>query len=264
MNEYMMNSIATHAWHEFVYCKKNNDRKAFIDGMIESYPIKLDSGEPAMVYVSDFMLPEVEGFATPDKYRVSAAAREYLSFTLVAAMVEQTIRQNELEVLNEKLGKLIKDVNRLFLSNDDMEITSIESLRNALVAGKNFYLENYYRLMETGNWLGDFNTLPISFIDYSSFVKTYKRALGISSHFGMVLDYQGSGAVVSQRAVNGLITKRIAGDSPIKVFSEPAEWKSYHDLGGMLAEDVHDYSSVDLDGSFKEHVMKLRLNNGIK
>lgn len=263
MNSYMKDSIATHAWHEFVYCKNNNDRKEFISSMVEDYPVRLDSSEPAVVCVDDFILPEVESFSTPDSFRVSATAREYCSFTLVAALVEQTIRQNELSMLNERLSKLIKDVNRLFLSNDEMEIKSIEELRNALIAGKNFYLENYYRLMETGNWLGDFSILPISFIDYSSFIKTYKRGIGLSSHFAIALDYQGSGAVVSQRAVNGLITKRIAGDSPIKVFCEPSEWKTYHDLNGVLAEDVHDYSSIDLDGSLKEHINSLRKKHGI-
>lgn len=257
MNEYMMNSIATHAWHEFVYCRNDRNRKEFIEGMIKSYPIELDSDNPVLVYVDDFILPEVEGFSSPDKYRVLASAREYLSFTLVAAMIDQTIRQNDLVRLNDRLTNFIKDVNRLFLSNEDMEIKDIENLRTALLAGKDFYLENYFRLMETGNWLGDFSTLPISFMDFSSFIKTYKRAMGLSKHFGIILDYQGSGAVVSQRAVNGLVTKRIAGDAAIKVFSEPEEWKSYHDLGGMLAEDVHDYSSIDLDGSFGEHVKRL-------
>jgi hypothetical protein len=77
----------------------------------------------------------------------------------------------------------------------------------------------------------------------------------------MVLNYEGTGAVVSQRAVNGIVTRRIAGDASMKVVCEPGEWKTYHDLNGVLAEDVHDYSSIDLDGSHREYVKRL-MNKG--
>lgn len=263
MNEYMKDAIVNHAWHEFLYGTNNEERKKFLESMVSDYPIKLDSDEAAVVYVDDFSLPNVEGRMNSLDTRVSSVAREYCSFTLVAALVEQTIRQNELVLLNEKLTRFIKSVNRLFVSDDDMSISDIEGLREALLVGKNFYKENYTKLMETGEWQGDFSILPISFLDFSSFVTSYKRALGRSKHFAFVLDYSGTGAIVSQKAVNGLVTKRIAGDAAIKVVSHPEEWKSYSDLNGMLAEDVHDYSSVDLDGSFGEYVNGLRKKNGL-
>lgn len=262
MNEYMKSAIATHAWHEFLYGEAGEERKQFLDSMASDYPIKLDSNEPAVIYVDDFSLPKVDTVNNSDT-RVSSIAREYLSFALVAALVEQTIRQNELSLLNEKLSRFIKSANRMFVTDEDMSISDIEGLRNALVAGKKFYLENYTKLMETGNWCGDFSTLPISFIDLSTFATSYKRALGRSAHFAFVLDYQGTGVIVSQKAVNGLVTKRIAGDAAIKVVCHPEEWMSYSDLNGMLAEDVHDYSSIDLDGSFKEYVNGLRKKNGL-
>lgn len=262
MNEYMKDAIATHAWHEFLYGEAGEERKKFLDSMADDYPIKLDSNEPAVIYVDDFSLPKVDA-VNPLDTRVSSIAREYCSFSLVAALVEQTIRQNELSMLNEKLSRFIKSANRMFITDEDMSISDIEGLRNALLAGKKFYLENYTKLMETGNWYGDFSTLPISFIDLSTFVTSYKRALGRSAHFAFVLDYSGTGAIVSQKAVNGLVTKRIAGDAAIKVVCHPEEWKSYTDLNGILAEDVHDYSSVDLDGSFREYVNALRKKNGL-
>lgn len=263
MNEYMKNAIVNHAWHEFLYGKNSEERKVFLDGMASDYPIELDSDEPAVVLVSDFCLPEIDKGVNPLDTRVSSVAREYCSFTLVAAMVEQTIKQNELVLLNEKLSRFLKSVNRLFITDEDMGISDIEGLRDALIAGKNFYLENYSKLLETGLWQGDFGSIPISFMDFSMFVSSYKRALGRSGHFVFVLDYQGTGAVVSQRAVNGLVTKRIAGDAAIKVVCQPEEWRSYIDLNGMLAEDVHDYSSIDLDGSYKEYVQGLRKKNGL-
>ncbi len=261
MTEYMSNAIATHAWHEFIYCKNNDERKRFIDGMVNNYPIKLYSNEPAIVYVDDFMLPTVDLGIKPMDIRVQSVAREYLSFTLVAAIVEQTIQQNKLEELNQKMVKFIKDVNRLYINDDEFYISDVSGLLDVLKKSKEFYQKNYIEMMRLGYWNGDFNSIPISFMEFSMFISAYKRALGRSSHFGMVLDYQGSGAVVSQRAVNGIVTKRIAGDAPMKIVCEPGEWKTYHDLNGMLAEDVHDYSSVDLDGSHREYIKRL-MNKG--
>jgi hypothetical protein len=257
MNEYMKDAIATHAWHEFIYCKNNEERKSFLDSMRDDYVIKLDSNEPAVVFVDDFMLPTIDiGMRTMDT-RVKSIAREYLSFTLVAAIVEQTIQQNKLEELNQKMVKFIKDVNRLYINDDEFHISDVSGLLDALKKSKEFYRNHYVELMHTGEWSGDFSTIPISFMEFSMFITAYKRALGRSSHIGMVLDYQGSGAVVSQRAVNGIVTKRIAGDAPMKIVCEPGEWKTYHDLNGVLAEDVHDYSSIDLDGSHREYVKRL-------
>ncbi len=261
MNEYMKDAIATHAWHEFIYCKNNEERKSFLDSMRDDYVIKLDSNEPAVVYVDDFMLPTIDiGMRTMDT-RVQSIAREYLSFTLVAALVEQTIRQNQLEELNQKMVKFIKDVNRLYISDEEFYISDVNGLLEALKKSKEFYKKNYVELMNTGEWTGDFSTIPISFMEISMFITAYKRALGRESHFAMVLNYEGTGAVVSQRAVNGIVTRRIAGDASMKVVCEPGEWKTYHDLNGVLAEDVHDYSSIDLDGSHREYVKRL-MNKG--
>lgn len=260
MNEYMKNAIVTHAWHEFIYCENNEDRRKFLSSMVEDYPVKLDSSEPAAIYVDDFMLPVVEEGLKPVDARVQSIAREYLSFTLVAAMVEQTIRQNMLEELNTKMSRFINSVNRLYISDEDFYISDVTGLLDVLKKSKDFYKKHYIELMKTGEWTGDFSTIPISFMECSMFIPSYKRALGRSSHFSMILDYQGSGAVVSQKAVNGLVTKRIAGDAAMKVVCQPEEWRVFHDLNGVLAEDIHDYSSIDLDGSFREYVKKLSLN----
>lgn len=91
MNEYMKNAVSTHAWHEFIYCKNNDIRREFLGVISDSYPIKIDGNEAAMVYVDDFMLPVVEQPMNPLDIRVQSVAREYLSFTLVAAIVEQTL-----------------------------------------------------------------------------------------------------------------------------------------------------------------------------
>lgn len=263
MNEYMKNNIVNYAWHQFLYGIDTKERKEFLNSMLDDYPVKLDSDAPAAIHVNDFMLPIVEGLAQPDTYRVQSVAREFFSFTLVSDIVEQTVRQVGIDALNERMEKFIKSVNRLLVSNDDMTINDLEGFRKALLAGKQFYLEQYFRLMETGEFKGDFSTLPISFMDLNMFASYFKRALGMSKHFAVIVDCPHTGAVVSQRAVNDLITRRITADYSMKVMCQPEEWRSYFDLNGVMAEDVHDYSVVDLDGSYHEYVKKLMKKNGI-
>jgi hypothetical protein len=129
MNEYMKNSIVNYAWHQFLYARNTRERKEFLDIMVDDYPVKMDSDVPAAIYVGDFMLPIVERFDEPEMFRVQSVAREHFSFVLVSAIVEQAIRQVGIDVLNERMEKFIKNVNRLFVSNDDMEISDIEGFR---------------------------------------------------------------------------------------------------------------------------------------
>ena len=258
MGEYMSNAVAMHAWHEIIYCSDNERRNVFLNDMINDYPIKIDSDEPAIVYVDDFMLPNTDLNITTLDSRVQSIAREYLSFTLIASIVEQTIRQENLEKINKKLTKFIGDINRLYIDDEKFFIRDVSDLLDVLKKSKEFYKEHYVELMNRGIWNGDFSTIPMSFVEFGMFISAYKRGLNRSSHFGLILNYNGSGAVVSQRAVNGLVTRRIAGDAAIKLVCEPGIWKTYHDLNGMLAEDVHDYSSIDLDGSLKKHIKQLR------
>ena len=151
MNEYMKNSIAMHAWHEFVYCKNTDDRKKFLDSMVDDYPIKLDCSDPAVVYVDDFMLPDINCFMNPTPMRVQAIAREYLSFTLVAAIVEQTLRQNIFEELNIKMAKFIKEVNRLYISDEEFYVSDVIGLLEVLKKSKEFYKKHYVEMMNTGD-----------------------------------------------------------------------------------------------------------------
>ena len=257
MNAYMKNSIVNHAWHEFLYGYNTSERKEFLKSMADSYPVKFDSSDPVAIYIDDFMLPVVSDSANKDRYREEAIAREYFSFVLVSAIVEQTMKQVELEQLNERMKKFINNVNRLFVS-DDMKISDIESFRAVLETAKNFYKDNYVKMMETGVFDGDINSLTIAFMDLNMFATYYKRALGMNKHFAIVLDYPGTGTVVSQKAVNGLVTRRITGDYSIKIACEPQEWKSYYDFSGQLAEVVHDYSAVALDSSYAKYVKELR------
>ena len=69
--------------------------------MLDDYPVRLDSDVPAAIYVNDFVLPIVERNAQPELFKVQAVARENFSFALASAIVEHSIRQIGIGVLNE-------------------------------------------------------------------------------------------------------------------------------------------------------------------
>lgn len=258
MNEYMRDSIVEYAWHQFLYGYNTEQRKEFLQSMVDSHPIKLDNTEAVAVLVSDYSLPKVDNPVECDKYQVMTLAREHFNVVLVDAIVEQTMRQVELDKLNEKMKSFIKAVNRLLLSPGFDDIQDISEFSKVLKDVKKFYSDEYVRLLQTGTFQGDITSLRLGFIDLNSFAHYYKKALNTRRHFSVIIDHQNTEALVSQKAVNGIVTRRCTGDISMKIACEPQEWGTYYDLNGMFAEAVHDYSAVELDSSYADYVKQLR------
>lgn len=263
MNEYMRDSIVEYAWHQFLYGYNGEKRAEFLQSMVDTHPIKMDSSDVAAVLISDYSLPKFENPMKCDKYQVSTIAREYMSFVLVEAIVEQTIKQIELDKLNDRMKSFIKNVNRLMMNPGFEDVQDISELLGILKESKKFYNEEYVKLLQTGSFQGNIASLKINFIDLNTFIHYYKKALNMRSHFSVIIDQQVVGARVSQQAVNGIITKRCTGDISMKVACQPEEWKTYSDLNGMYAESVHDYSGVELDDCYAKYVKELRKKNAI-
>ena len=260
MNDYIRDSIVEYAWHQFLYGYNGDERSFFLKGMIERFPVKLDSEEPAAIYIDDFSLPVASILEKCNNYQIMAVAREYNSVVLTSAIVEQTLKQIEIDKLNVRMKKFLYVINRLSLNPESSEISNIEELLDVLKESKKFYEVEYVKLLSTGEFQGDINSLRLGFIDLNMFIKYYKRALGMSKHFSIIIDYKGTGALVSLQAVNGIVTKRCADDLAMKISCEPQEWKTYYDLNGMLAEYVHDYSVVELDESNSNYIKKLKVD----
>lgn len=258
MNEYMRDSIVEHAWHQFLYGYNGEERTKFLQSMVDSHPIKFDSTDAAAVLISDYSLPIVDNPVKCDSYQMGSVAREHFSVVLVDAIVEQTIQQIELDKLNDKMKSFIKAVNRLLLNPDFDKIRSIEEFSKVLKDVKKFYSDEYIRMLQTGSFQGDITSLRLGFIDLNFFASYYKKALNMKRHFSVIIDQQKVGTVVSQQAVNGIVTRRCTGDISMKIACQPDEWKSYYDLSGMFAEAVHDYSAVELDDSYAKYVKELR------
>lgn len=262
MNDYMRYSIVEYAWHQFLYGYNGEERTKFLESMVDTHPVKID-GDAAAVLVSDYSLPIVESSLECDKYQVMTLAREYMSVVLVDAIVEQSIRQVELDKLNDRMKSFIKVVNRLMINPGFDDIEDISEFSKILKEAKRFYSEEYVKLCQTGKFQGDITSLQLGFVDLNTFVTYYKKALGMKKHFSVIIDQQEVGAIISQKAINGIVTKRCTGDISMKVACQPEEWKTYYDLNGMFAEAVHDYSAVELDDSYAKYVKDLKKNRMI-
>lgn len=258
MNDYMRDSIVEHAWHQFLYGYEGEELTKFLQSMAEKYPVKLDNTEPVAIYIDEYSLPIVENPVKCDVFQVKTIAREYTSVLLVDQIVEQTMRQVELDKLNEKMKSFINAVNRLMINPGFCGVSDISEFSKILKEAKKFYSEEYVKLLQTGTFQGDITSLRLGFVDLNFFMNYYKRALNTRRHFSVVVDCKGSGALVSQQALNGIVTKRCTGDISMKIACEPDSWKSYYDLTGMLAESVHDYSAVELDESYAKYIKELR------
>lgn len=258
MNEYMRDSIVEHAWHQFLYGYNGDERTKFLQSMVDSHPIKFDSTDAAAVLISDYSLPIVDNSVKCDSYQMGSVAREHFSVVLVDAIVEQTIQQVELDKLNDKMKSFIKAVNRLLLNPDFDKIRSIEEFSKVLKDVKKFYSDEYIKMLQTGSFQGDITSLRLGFIDLNFFTSYFKKSLNMNRHFSVIIDQLEVGAVVSQKAVNGIVTRRCTGDISMKIACEPKDWKTYYDLSGMLAEAVHDYSATELDDCYAKYVKELR------
>jgi hypothetical protein len=258
MNEYMRDSIVEHAWHQFLYGYNGEERTKFLQSMADNHPIKLDSTDAAAVLISDYSLPIVDNPVKCDSYQMGSVAREHFSVVLVDAIVDQTIQQVELDKLNDKMKSFIKAVNRLLINPGFDDIHDISEFSKVLKEAKKFYSDEYIRMLQTGSFQGDITSLRLGFIDLNFFASYFKRALNMNRHFSVIIDQRKVGAVISQKAVIGIVTRRCTGDISMKIACEPRDWKTYYDLSGLLAEAAHDYSAVELDDCYAKYVKELR------
>lgn len=248
MDKILERIIVGESRHYFIYSENKEQRKELLQTIADRNPIILDSNEPAMVYMDDFLLPESENKVTyVDNYRLKIVAQEYLSFYIVYKLLAQLQRQTSICMNDLRLKKFLDEINRIFINRSDNQIQDLNDLINAINNSKEFYKREYKNLQELGKIVGNINDLPIPFLELNSFMRPFKKMINTKSHFSLVFDEQSKPQVIMQQAINGLITRRINSDISVNVVCERNEWKTYYDLTGMLAEGVHDYGDRNLE-----------------
>ena len=253
MTEILERIILGESRHYFIYSENKDQRKNLLYNISDKHPIILDSDEPAMIYMDDFVLPEVENKVTyVDNYLLKIVVREYLNFYIAHKLLTQFQRQAGIYIADLRVKNFLKKINRLFLNHDHNDILDLNDLINVINDSKEFYKREYKNLLELGRIVEDIRDLTIRFLELNSFIMQFKKMINTNSHVSFVFDQQLEPQLMIQQAINGIVTKRINSDISVNVVCDMNDWKTYYDLTGILAEPTHDYGYRNLDNLVSE------------
>jgi len=248
MTEVLERVIIGESRHYFIYGENGEERARLLKSLADKYPIVLDTSTPACVYMEDFALPvvtnSVEHF---DKIRCLTCAREFLSFSIAYQLVSKLARETNIWGTKVRMDEFLNRVNRTLNDHDYDDIQDLKDLIGVLKISKEFYREEYKNLLQLGTIVGEINNLQIPFITLNTFMSMFKRMINTNSHFSLIFDQQTQIPLVSQQAINSIVTRRINSDISMNVVCDREEWKTYYSLDGMLAEPTHDYGDRNLE-----------------
>lgn len=257
--EHYSDIIMGQSRHQFIYAYNGQERTGFLKKLALKYPIILDKSRPMGIYLEEIGIPKsdksMEGL---DKIALSAFHREYFYFLVASGIVDTSFKQISEQDLECRTKEFLNRVNKLMLNKAHTSISSLQELKIILNEVKQAYLFNYEQYIASGQLKSFVDNLPISFLWLDKFVELYKKMLNNNSYFAILIDHQKPINSLSYRAINSLVASRINADLSMKVICEPKSWGSHCDFNGNFIENVHDYGTVELDDSFKEHMKKLK------
>lgn len=257
--EYFKHEIMDQSRHQFIYGYGGIQRKQFLEDMDICYPIVLDKDSPMAIYVTEFGLPNISVFNDEiDKNKIDLISSEFLSFSIVSDILLKSKETNDIMLLNERIKKIIEDLNKYSVNSDYSPITDLDDLIKVLMQSKEFYKKYYIEYYGTGVEMASINDIALPFIQFDMFIRELKEALNNDSYFGIIIDKQSDIALSSVQAINLLVGSRINKDISMKIVSEPNGWPSFISPNGQLVENVHDYGTVELDDSLSKHLRLLK------
>lgn len=254
--EYIKKEIMEQSRHLFIYGYKNEHRSEFLKSLESDYPVKADSDKPVALYFDSLGIPKMDvDLKNKDTLIVHAASREYLSFAVAAKILERSMEFDR-TTLDSRLARLINLINRnKNIGHSEIE-TTLDLLKEIKIS-RDFYYENYINYIKGFIERISIDDVAIPFLQLEMFVELYKNAMNMDSYFGIIFDKKTPLMLSSTREINNLIGSRINGDISVKVAIEPDDWETYRDVNGQFVEAIHDYGTVKLDDSFKEHIKTL-------
>lgn len=253
MNEIKKKEIIGQNRHQFIYGYNNDERRIFLQGIENDFPIKVNENIPMAIYLDESYLAEIDLKNTDvDKFRMYSIGREQFNFVIGQNILNKILRQAENNLNEQSVEKFLSSINKLYLSSSCKNIETLDELLNVLKKSQKFY-EEYY----AGQHL-DINELKIQFLDITSFIRHIKKLLNNNSYFNIIVDYRSEISQISKIAINALVASRINSDISMKVACEPGEWKVYTDFNGQHIDSIHDYGIVNLDNSEREYTRKLK------
>lgn len=244
--------------HQFLYGENNNERQISLRKAVENYPIKFNEDMPTAIYIDEIGLPKVEfQINNLDEIRINRLGMNYLEFTIAYNIINRIMQgKHQLQIDCEKL---INSMKIMMSESGKNKINTLEDFRDALRKSIDFYKQYYVEYSSTGETKLTINELEIPFLlDLELFIRRIQRITQNNSFFSIILDKQKEIALPSVKAINAFINSRCNSVLSIKVACEPEEWETYRDFSGMMIEDIHDYSKVELDHSFRQYIQRIK------
>lgn len=255
MNEYTKRNIIGNSWHQFLYGYYTVERTNFLKEIAKEYPITLNRDCPQAIYMEEFSLPPLKCDHKVDKDLLKTASEEYLDFCIYTQLLDEVFKRDFERELNGREQIFLEYVNNFLLDSNFNKIENLSSLRDALLKARNFYQQFYVSTITGESLIASYDELPIPHIPLQeSYMRKFKNMINNSSYFALIIDAKEKLPVISQRAINGYVTKRITSYFSMKVACDPNEWVTYYDLEGEIAESPHDYMNIELDDSLKNQI----------
>lgn len=257
--EYLKREIMEQSRHQFIYGYDGIKRKQFLENMASCYPVVLDKEFPMAIYISEYGLPKISTFNNEvDKNKMDLISSEFLYFSIASDILLKAKVTNDIDMLNERIKKLIEILNKCSINRDYPPIADFDDLIKVLIQSQKFYKEYYMEYYGKGIEMASINDIPLPFIQFDMFIRYLKSSINNDSYFGIIIDKQKDMSISSIKAINSLVGSRINKDISMKIAVEPDKWDSYLDSNGQLIEYVHDYGTVELDDSQSQHLKRLK------
>lgn len=259
MSEYTRKQIMEENRHQFIYGYNTEGRHRFLKDLERTYPILTDSTAPVAVYMEDFSLP----LSKPTNKTINSEnsrliASEFLDFSISENIIRRLLEQENLNTSMSEINALLERINRLYGNKKHQQARSLEELKSILEESRKIYSNYYAEYLQDNESYFDTDSLTIPFINALDVAAKTKKVLKIDSYYGLIFASAERMPLVSYQAINGFVTKRCNKDLSIKVATTPDTWPTFYDLNGTLAENIHDYGTVELDDCVKQYTKKMK------
>lgn len=235
------------------------ERHAFLKSLEKNYPIITDSSEPAAIYMRDFSLPLSKPTnETINSETVRLIANEFLDFSISENIIRRILEQGKINASMSKINDLLEKINRLYGNQKYPQAESLEELKSILEESRKMYSNYYVEYLQGDQSWFDVDRLRMPFINAVDMAAKTQEALNIDSYYSLIFETDKRMPLPSYQAINGFITRRCNSELSIKVATNPANWPTFCDSTGTLAENIHDYGIVETDDSHKAYIKQMR------
>ena len=118
MNEIKKKEIIGQNRHQFIYGYNNDERRIFLQGIENDFPIKVNENIPMAIYLDESYLAEIDLKNTDvDKFRMYSIGREQFNFVIGQNILNKILRQAENNLNEQSVEKFLSSINKLYLSS---------------------------------------------------------------------------------------------------------------------------------------------------